>query len=205
MNKISKDKRDRLVLVGVLTAMIMGMLWAFVISPQRDNLVAMEGKTAKLHELLKSADATAKSGPSVETNLASRLNALRQRESEMAPPPEGDPYAWMLGIIKEFSQGRLLDCRLDKPEYEHSELLPVSNYQFAIFHFKGVGFYSAIGKFIADFENTYRLFEIRGVNIGPAPATTSRPTPLPGDEELLMVEFTIVTPLRPSDNQPVTP
>ena len=205
MNKLSKDKRDRLILVGTITLIIIVALWFLVIGGQRDTLQGIASRTQQLSAAILKAEVTYRGGTNVEKSLGEHAEALKLKESEMAP--EDDPYAWMQVVMKRACQGRLDGWQLDKPEFRQWELMPGSSYRFAIFHFKGSGFFPVIGKFIADFENTHRLFQVRNLVITPA---SSMPmirsgAAAPGDDEMLAVDFLIVTPVRPAASQPIAP
>lgn len=204
MNKLSKEKRDRLILVAAVTAIVIVSLWFLIIGQQRDTLAEIDGKSQKLSSSITKAEGVIKTGAEVEKRLSERLEALKLKESEMAP--EDDPYAWMLDIMTHSCQGRIAGWQLDKPEFQNSLLLPDSSYRSAVFHFKGSGFFNVVGKFIADFENAHRLFQIRNLTLTPAssmPMVRSGAVAA-GDEETLSVDFYIVTPVRPVEAPPTT-
>ncbi len=201
MNKISKDKRNRLILVGAITAIVIAALWFLVIGEQQDTLAEMASKSLKLTESISKAEGVIKTQASVEQSLAEHMEALQVKENEMAP--EDDPYAWMLDVMNRFCQGRQIVWTLDKPEFRLAEVVPGFSYKTAVFHFKATAFFNVIGKFSADFENTYRLSQIRSVSITPVGGIASvRAGAAPAsDDETLAVEFFIVTPVRPTDAQ----
>jgi Tfp pilus assembly protein PilO len=204
VSKLSKDKLDRLFLVVAITAMIIASLWFLVIGGQRDSIEAIDRKSQQISDSIRKAELTVRGATNVQNNLNERLEVLRLRESEMAP--EDDPYAWMLEIMTRSCQNTMPIWQLDKPEFRQAELLPGSSYRFAVFHFKSSGFYTVIGKFIADFENAHRMFQIRGVVITPAGGSPmNRGAAVAGDEETLSVEFYIVTPVRPTDSHSAIP
>lgn len=200
MSKLAKDKRDKLILVGTITAMIIASLWFLIIGGQRETLDDIAKKQKTLADSISKAEGTIKTEPEIQKRLGERLEALHDREEEMAP--EDDPYAWMLDVMNRFCQGRQVGWTLVTPQIKQADLIPGFTYKTAVFHFKGTGMFHAVGKFIADFENTHRLFQIRNVQMVPAGgAVTARASGGTTEDESLAVEFDIVTPIRPNEAQ----
>jgi Tfp pilus assembly protein PilO len=153
MKRLSREKRNQLVTVILVTLAILGLIGFGLIRPQYDSL-------NKIKQARKAADTKLQSFKHAFTNseaIANEWNeassALAQAEADMA---SGDLYSWTYDTIRHFKQS----YRVEIPEVGHptigeSDLLasfPYKQIQFAI---KGTVYYHDLGKFIADFENNF--------------------------------------------------
>jgi Tfp pilus assembly protein PilO len=196
MSHLSKDQKNKLVLIGVITLMVSAALWTLIVSDQRQTISNLGEKTEKIREKIDNAERAAKTRQTIEQRLQEREELMAVKEEQMAP--EDDPYAWMLDKINAFKESRQVgDVFLDKPDAKNLDVgvLPAFSYKAAVFHFSGTGTYGAIGRFIADFENDFRLFQIRNVAIRVEPIKSGR---LPTNTQSLRVDFDIVALLRSS-------
>ena len=85
--------------------------------------------------------------------------------------PHGDLYSWTYNTIRLFKT----PYQVDIPEIGHPDVGPVD--LFPSFPFKqvkftitGTAYYHDLGKFIADFENTYPHIRVVNLQIQPADA-----------------------------------
>jgi len=197
MNKLSKTKRDHLILVGIATAGVISALWFFVIGNQKEKLVEIENQTQLLLGRIGVAEKTLTDADKIENQLEASKQELAQREETLTPAR--DAYAWMLKTITRFSApGQLpagvgLNVQIKTPEFGEMVMIPKFFYKAATFHITGVGFYQEYGKFIADFENAFPYFRIQNLEIVPGTA--------PGTEaQKLSFNFDIITLVRPANS-----
>ncbi|HUA37045.1 MAG TPA: hypothetical protein VMA35_01445 [Candidatus Sulfopaludibacter sp.] len=167
--KLSKDKRNQLILVLICTLAVIAVMWSQLIQPRYAALaqvVASQGAAEKkldgIQTAIKHADATA-----IElTNVVQTLSAA---ENDMA---SGDLYSWTYNTIRRFKARYPVDI----PEIGHPDVGAVD--LFGSFPFKqvrfsitGTAYYHDLGRFIADFENTYPHIRVVNLQIQPADAT----------------------------------
>src|SRR5205085_1398009 len=65
MNKLSKEKRDKLVLIGLAAIMTIGLWWTFVIGAQSDKLADYTKKIAVLRNKVDGAEKLSRLGPTI--------------------------------------------------------------------------------------------------------------------------------------------
>lgn len=200
MSKLPKEKRDRLILVGAISLLIVGALWTMVVSDQRETIAKQEERTARVREKIANANRLLNMRVTIQTKYDERVQLLADKEAEMAP--EEDPYAWMCDKIYAFKEGRQLEnvsVTRVASDIKPVGLLPAFAYKAVEFHLTGRGFYSTIGRFVADLENEFKLFQIRNISITPEPKPTTAPG---GEDQTLRVEFDIVALVKPSTGTP---
>src|SRR5437773_10325989 len=99
MNKLTKEKRDKLGLIAVGTALLTLIFYFFVISPQRQQIEEHEDKIARTGELLNKDERWIRQGPAVHENLTSHRQALEARQTDMAPL---DKFKWFYNTLENF-------------------------------------------------------------------------------------------------------
>lgn len=177
MKRLSKQKRDQLILVAVLTLMVVATLWFVLIRAQKENLQSLhdektqqENKAVQMHD--KIID-----NKIIETQLAAVEGKLADQEQDMAA---GDLYASMVNTIRKFK----LRYRLDIPQFSPAssvtdvDLLPKFPYKQVRIAIAGTGYYEDIGKFIADFENQYSASRILNLELVPSTVPGTDPEKL---------------------------
>ena len=166
MIKLSKEKREKLILVCLGVGGLLAVLYFFVISTQRDllgeiatKLETLDGKTVKADRLLKrEAD--------VKKEMDDRKLQLDSLEKGMAPA--ANYYLWFSRVIGPLLQTNnlgLLD--LPQPSTNSPGVLPKMPYNAQIFDVAATGYYHDFGKFLADFENDYPYIRVELYRIDP--------------------------------------
>src|SRR4026207_63772 len=99
MNRITPEKRNQLIMVGlVILAVIAGLYFGLIRYQQqkfRELVVKKDTANTKLAQI---AD-TKTSGGKIETELAEVSDQLAVKETDMA---SDDLYAWMVNFIRKF-------------------------------------------------------------------------------------------------------
>jgi hypothetical protein len=152
--KLSKEKRNHLILVVIITLGVLSGLGFGLIKYQYVNLKHLSGKLAATDTKLKQMREAVKNSDKLETDLVDARKTLEATESDMA---SGDLYAWVINTLRTFKAG----YKVDMPQF--SPISPAANVTlFASFPYKeatltvaGTAHFHDLGKFIADFENQY--------------------------------------------------
>src|SRR6266540_2135685 len=99
MNKLSKDKRDKIILVGLLTLTLSFGVWYLVIRSQSATLKDIAKQIDDSRAKVQRGELTVKSAPKVEADFQQATDQLKQRESTLAA---GDMYAWLIQTVNRF-------------------------------------------------------------------------------------------------------
>lgn len=168
MKRLPPDKRNKLILVVVVTLTLIGLVYFLLIGPQneqnRDLATKTNGDLADLQMMqkaLKQADATA-------VTMADIAGLLNHAEEDTAT---GDVYAWTYDTIRQFKVGRHIEITtIGQPVQSEVDILPNFPYKQIRFQLIGNGFYHDIGKFAADLENKFPHMRIVNLTIDTATA-----------------------------------
>lgn len=165
-SKLPKEKRNHLLLVGLVTLTALSGMGFGLIKSQFRNLSnlaekqsAADLKLQKMRESIKNADR-------IKAELAQVRNGLVGQETGMA---SGDLYAWAIRTIGDF-KARYKD-KIDIPKINPSgetvdvNLLPKFPYKQATFTVTGTAFFHDLGQFVADLENSHPLIRVVNLDI----------------------------------------
>jgi hypothetical protein len=169
MNSLSKEKRDQLVLVVLLTCGVLLALWFGLIRFQQQSLgvlaqskISAEQKLEQVRQAIETADL-------IEVRLKEAQQRLAKVESSMA---SGDLYSWTIDTLRRFKLGYKVEIpqfsQIDGPK--DMTMLAGFPYKQASMTISGTAFYSDFGKFVADFENEFPYMRILNLSLEPVPA-----------------------------------
>src|SRR5215469_5812231 len=167
MNILPKNRQKRNQLLITLVVMILAIfgLGFGVIHPQYIKLTGIRKQAADTEAKWTTDQRLMQESASSEAKLADLSSALSTNEIDMA---SGDIYAWTLDTIRHFKASYPVELpEIGQPMVGDMNLLPNFPYQQLRFSISGTGYYHDIGKFIADFENTYPHMRVVNLNIGP--------------------------------------
>jgi Tfp pilus assembly protein PilO len=167
MNKLSKEKRKQLVLVGlVVTGVLVGLIWG-VLGPQNAKRNNLKLDKADAEHRLQRIKQTIENAEQIEAQLADANKRLARIEETMAT---GDLYAWAINTLRQFKLG----YRVEIPQFSQIDGprdVPV----FAGFPYKqanmtisGTAYYGDLGHFIADFENQFPYMRFQNLTLEPS-------------------------------------
>lgn len=164
--KLSADKRNKLIVVALLTAVIIGVLWYYLIGDLNTKIQEFKEKQATAEEQRKKIDTATKNAAKLEKDLATATEKLSTISEEMAA---GDLYSWMYTTIKNFARS----YRVDIPQFSTIEpapnnLIPGFPYRQVKITIAGNGFFHDIGRFTADFENRFPHIRLENLYLEPA-------------------------------------
>jgi hypothetical protein len=188
--KISREKRNQLITVIFVTLAILTLIGLGLIRPQFASISKIEiAKKAAAKDLLSIRHAIT-NAEAIENGWNETNSALAQAEEDMA---SGDLYSWTYDTIRHFKQSHL---QVEIPEVGHptigeSDLLPSFPYKQIQFTINGTAYYHDLGKFIADFENSFPHSRMVHLVVEPASSADS-------NGEKLSFRMEIITLLKPN-------
>lgn len=167
MNKLSKEKRQQLVLVALLTTAVLGALGWGVIRSQQLRLRRLASSTTAAEHKLQGVKQTIANADRIESELAEAGKRLAGIEEDgMA---SGDLYAWAIGTIRQFKLG----YKVEIPQYSQIDgpkdvsMLPQFPYKQLTLTIVGTAHFYDFGRFIADFENRFPYVRVQNLVLEP--------------------------------------
>jgi Tfp pilus assembly protein PilO len=197
MKKLSKEQRDRLMLAVMIGLAIIAGLWFGLIKTQKAGLKTLAEKTEKARQKVTDAKRRVERGAQIQAELEQATSKLRSIEDGMAP---ADKYAWLIQTVNEFRTKYKIDkLSFSREQVGEVKMLPGFPYKAATFRVQGVAHYHELGKFIADFENSFPYISLQNLQIERQP---TEPASVTNIEELEKLAFkmdieTLVKPLAP--------
>jgi len=192
--KLSPEKRNHLILAGLLSVAAFAAIWFALISPRnaalalaRKNIVAKREKLQEMNDSIQKAGDTAAilQGVTADLSLA---------EADMA---SNDPNAWIYDLIRHFKENYKVDISVSgQISIGDEDLFPNFPYQQLKVSVNGTAFYHDLGTFIADFENTYP--HIRLVNLSVEPLNNNSGGE---DAEKLAFHMDVIALVKPDEPQ----
>jgi Tfp pilus assembly protein PilO len=193
MNKISKEKRNQLIVTVLGLVLIIAGLWYFLIRAQQEGIAKLTAQKAEKEKRLHEIRETFKNKDKLAADLAAVTRKLDAQEQEMAA---GDLYSWTVSAIRKFKQPYKVEIpQVMLPTVSDMSLLPKFPYKQATTSVLGTAYYHDLGKFIADFENQYSSARIQNLTLIPATAAS------PGEQEKLSFKMDIVWLVKPGTSR----
>jgi hypothetical protein len=192
MSKLPKDKRDKIILVGIVTAAASAAIWLLVIKSQTQTLKDARAEIIKSQDQLKRGETTLTTHATINEDFENASQKLKQRETAMAAP--NDMYSWLIQTLNNFRLG----YKVEIPQFGRelpSEvgIFPKFPYRAAVFNVRGSAHYHDFGKFLADFENAFPYIRVQNIELDPAMDTAAS-----GDSrEKLGFKMELLTLVRP--------
>ena len=182
--KLSTDKRNKLIAVGIATAVVLGLIWFFIVGAQQAKLRDLrEHYLGEIEKQRKMKNVTSEV-KKIEENLKEAEHTLSVAEQQMA---SGDLYSWLYTTIKTFKTS----YRVDIPQFGNAETANTTLlYNFPYRQVKtsvaGTGYFHDFGKFLADFENRFPLIRVENLVLEPVPGASE------ADREKLLFKMDVV-------------
>jgi Tfp pilus assembly protein PilO len=186
MNSASKEKRNQLILVGLLTAGVLAGIWFGVIRSQQQRLVGLAQSKITAQNKLDQVRQAIDSADLIESHLAEANQRLSKIETTMA---SGDLYAWTINTLRQFKLGYKVEIpqfsQIDGPK--QMNMLAGCPYKQANMTISGNAYYTDFGKFVADFENQFPYMRVINLSLEPLPSAAN------SDRERLAFRMEIAT------------
>jgi Tfp pilus assembly protein PilO len=188
--KLSKEKRNHLILVVIGTLAVLSGLGFGLIKAQREALVQAEARQETARAKLKEMQEAVKRAGLVESVQTQVAQLLTEKESAMAAD---DLYSWMYNAVRRFQKGYKVEIPQLSPISTPVavNLLPDVPYKQATMQIGGTAHYHELGQFVTDFENTFPLMRIVNLTIEFTPVTTAT------EREKLAFKMDLVTLVKP--------
>src|SRR5712671_2946827 len=139
MGRLSKEKRNRLILVIILTIGIGFGLWYGIISTRQERLEEAKANIRAAIDKLEKAKTLVKQADKAEARVAAATNKLQVVEDAMASP---DYYTWAIQLFeKARARHDVKIVETTRPVKGDVGLLAQFPYQAAIFTVRGAGHY----------------------------------------------------------------
>jgi hypothetical protein len=192
MNKLPKEKRDQLILVAMGTLVVLVVIGFGLIRPQYAAISGVNSQINGIRNKLESMEETIKKADTLSAQAVDLTYTLNQTVGDMA---SGDPASWIYNTIRTFKEKYKVNIAVDgQLSVGEVDLLPHFPYKQLKVTVGGTAYYHDLGKFIADFENTFPHARIASLVIEPAGGT--------GDNsEKLTFRMDIIVLINPSGPQ----
>lgn len=206
MNKLSKDKRDKIVLVAMGGFALVAAVYFLVISGQRVALQQYDQAMLELDDRLNKAERRIRLAARVNTELAEMQDKVGRFEAQMIPREQLNGKKWMLDTINDFMKGRFrLELRamsndpLTGPQFLS---LPNFDYGAAAYNVEMSGYFHEFGRFLADFENHFPFMSVQNLQVSPVASSVLADRAegvIPADErEKLIFSMRVVVLYKPA-------
>ena len=165
MKRLSKEKRNQLIIVGVAILAVLGLIYFGLIRRQYSSLDKIDKDKRSADAKLLSIKNTITNAAMIAKELEGSSTAINQTEADMA---SGDLYAWTVDTLRRFKQSYRVEIpEIGQPAVGNVDLLPDFPFRQVRFPINGTGYYHDLGKFIADFENKFPHARLVNLTIEP--------------------------------------
>jgi hypothetical protein len=184
--KLSKEKKQQLVLIAMITVGALAGVGSGLIKGQYDNLAQIADKKVTTQKKLAQVEQAVKRITQIQADLEENRKTLAEQERDVA---EGDLYSWVINTLRKFSA----DYKVELPQKSglsgpmEMTLLPNFPYKQVSITVMGTAHFHDLGHFISDMENTFPHMRLLNVGIEMMPPSGA------GDPEMLSFKMEIIT------------
>jgi Tfp pilus assembly protein PilO len=158
-------------MVVLATATLICLVWFLLISPQNDENRKLATSTTSERDKLQKIKASIKQRDETVAALRDITDQLNHSEQDVAT---GDVYAWTYDTLRRFKSTIEIPS-ITQPILSDEDMLPNFPYRQLKVTLVGTAYYHDLGKFIADFENTFPHMRLVNLSVEPA-SLASGPT-----------------------------
>jgi len=195
IKNLPKEKRDQLLLICIITLAITLGGYFGLVKLQKRSLERIAKKSAEQQDKVGGAARLVATHKETEEELDDNLQKLKAIEQNMA---SGDMYSWIIQTINRFRADRKVDIpQFSREVTTEVGVFPKFPYKAALFHVRGTAYFHELGRFIADFENTFPHIRIQNIDMEPATQSAATITPN-ADPEKLAFKMEIVALINPN-------
>jgi flagellar basal body-associated protein FliL len=163
MNKLSKEKRNQLIIILMVTVLGLAGVGFFIIKPQYKAIADIEASKKEAQAKLQLYRDTIKKGDSMAAEITEINFNLLHAEEDMA---SGDLYAWTYDTIRHFKQTYRVEIpAIGQPILGDVDVLPLFPYKQIKITVSGSAFYHDLGKFLSDLENNFPHMRVVNLNV----------------------------------------
>jgi Tfp pilus assembly protein PilO len=172
MNSLSKEKRNQLILVAVVTIGVLAGIWFGLIRFQQQRLSNLAQSKLAGQQKLEQVRQAIESSELIDSQLLEARRRLSKIEDTMA---SGDLYAWAINTLRQFKLGYKVEIpqfsQIDGPK--EMNMLAGFPYKQANMTISGNAYYTDFGKFVADLENQFPYMRVLNLSLEPLPAAAN--------------------------------
>jgi hypothetical protein len=166
--KLTKDKRNQFILVTICALAAIAVMWVELIRPRYAALAQVVASQKNAQDKLESIQNAIKQADTVVAQMNSVTQTLSDTESDIA---SGDLYSWTYNTLRLFkAQYPVAIPEIGHPDVMAVDLFPSFPFKQVKFTVNGTAYYHDLGKFIADFENTYPHMRVVNLQVQPGEA-----------------------------------
>ena len=196
MNKLPKEKRDRIIATAIATVIAIAGIWYGLIRSQQAKLQESARTTIKAQEKVTNAKRRVEKEKPIQIELDAARQGLKAIEDEMA---SGDLYSWIIVTVNKFRAAyRVAIPQFSREQVSEVNVIPGFPYKGATFSVRGTAYYHDLGKFIADFENTFPHVRVLNLEMEPVGLPSGSAQSNPEEQEKLSFKMDIVTLIKPT-------
>jgi hypothetical protein len=186
MKWLPKDRQNPFIVVVLTTAAVLVAIYFFLIGTQHALLSKIAVNRIAAGKKLQDMDNTIKNSDLIAKELAVFRADLVRAETDVA---SGDLYSWTYTTMRQFKSAYKVELPdIGAPRVGEVDLLPAFPYNQITFTISGKAYYHELGKFVADFENTFPHARLVNLNI----------TPVVGDTEMLTFNVDVIALVKPN-------
>jgi hypothetical protein len=192
--KLSREKQQHLLLVGMVTLIVVLGLYFMVIKDQSEKLQKGEKRISDTTDKVNRAKGVLKSELAIMSDLNTATNELMTLEAGMASG--NDKYLWFINTLNRFKVPYA--NQVDIPNVSRERVTEIGTfanfpYKAAIFSLRGTAHFHSFGRFLADFENKFPYFRIQKLALTPTGSDLS-----PDGSEKIAFDMDVVTLINPN-------
>jgi len=196
MNKLPKEKRDRIIAAAIATVIAIAGIWYGLIRPQQAKLQDSARTTIKAQEKVTNAKRRVEKEKPIQIELDAARQGLKAIEDEMA---FGDLYSWIIVTVNKFRAAHRVEIpQFSREQVREVNVIPGFPYKGATFTVKGTAYYHDLGKFIADFENTFPHVRLLNLEMEPVALPGPGAQSNPEEQEKLSFKMDILALIKPT-------
>lgn len=196
MNKLSKEKRDRIIAVAIVATLAIVGLWFGLIRTQKATLDERRQSALKAQEKVVNAKRRVEKEKQVQSELEEAKQQLKEVEDGMA---SGDLYSWLILTVNKFRARYKVEIpQFSREQITDVNIIPGFPYRSATFTLRGTAYYHDFGKFIADFENAYPFIRLANLELEPIGLPPAGTQVNSEEQEKLSFRFDLITLIKPT-------
>jgi hypothetical protein len=190
MNRLSKEKRNQLILAIAGTVLLLSVIYFGLIGPENSSLLRVADLKSRADAQLRNIKKVIAQSDDTASQLTDASYSLLHAEGPDGDIASGDLYAWVYDKITMFKK----TYKVEIPSIPNTvamgdvDVLPHFPYKQLRVSVSGTAYYHDFGKFIADLENTFPHIRVVSLTLDPAGA----------DSEKLNFRMDIVALVKPN-------
>lgn len=198
MKNLPKEKRDKLILVAIVTVACLAGVWYGLITNQRKSIERITKDIADQRMKVSNAERLVATAADIKKNQEVLQARLQTIEDGMA---SGDMYSWIIQTVRKFCVGHNVEIpQFSREVIGEVGILPKFPYKAAVFTVRGNGYFHDVGRFIADLENTFPYIRIQNLDLDPSGSSAANSGTQGGDTEKLSFKMEIVALVNPNSH-----